>query len=71
MPVFIAASQNSGSAIIHSMIVEALADLAERGITPPVLPSANLENTTSNTIKDALRPYAGRIRYIDIETELD
>lgn len=66
-----ASSTVAGSAIIHSMIVEALVDLAERGITPPVLPSANLENTTSNTIKDALRPYAGRIRYIDIETELD
>ena len=66
-----ASSTVAGSAIIHSMIVEALADLAERGITPPVLPSANLESTTSNTIKDTLRPYAGRIRYFDIETEID
>ena len=66
-----ASSTVAGSAIVHSIIIEALADLAKRGVTPPVLPSANLENTSSNTIKDALRPYEGRIRYIDLETEID
>lgn len=66
-----ASSTAAGSAVIHSIIIEALADLARRGVTPPVLPSANLENTSTDSIRDALRPYAGRIKYIDIETEID
>jgi len=35
----------------------------------PVLPSANIEGTTADTLRDVLRGYQGRIRYLDLETE--
>lgn len=66
-----ASSTAAGSVIIHSIIIEALGELIRRGISPPVLPSANLENTTSDTLRDILRPFAGRIKYLDLETEID
>ena len=66
-----ASSTVAGSAIIHSIIIEALAELARRGVNPPVLPSANLENTSAATLRDILRPFAGRIKYLDIDTEID
>ncbi len=61
----------AGSAIIHSILIEALSTLASRGVAPAVLPSANLENTDTDTLREILRPFAGRIRYLDIETEID
>lgn len=66
-----ASSTVAGSAIIHSIIIEALSELAARGVSPPVLPSANMENTSADTLRDLLRPFAGRIRYLDIDTEID
>ena len=66
-----ASSTVAGSAIIHSIVIEAINGLYTRGITPPVLPSANLESTKPDALKEILRPYAGRIRYLDIETEID
>lgn len=66
-----ASSTVSGSAIIHSIIIEALSELARRGVSPPVLRSANLENTTAETLRDILRPFAGRIKYLDLDTEID
>jgi len=66
-----ASSTVAGSAIIHSIIIEALAELAGRGVNPSVLPSANLENTSPATLRDILRPFAGRIKYLDIDTEID
>lgn len=66
-----ASSTVAGSAIIHSIIIEALSELVGRGVSPPVLPSANMENTSADTLRDILRPFAGRIRYMDIDTEID
>ncbi|HVF30257.1 MAG TPA: sugar isomerase domain-containing protein, partial [Pyrinomonadaceae bacterium] len=66
-----ASSTVAGSAIIHSIVISALCELAKRGVRPSVLPSANLEGTSSETLRDILRPYADRIKYLDIETELD
>lgn len=66
-----ASSTVAGSAIIHSIVIEALGRLSARGISPPVLPSANLENTKTDTLKEILRPFAGRIRYLDLETDID
>lgn len=66
-----ASSTVAGSAIIHSVMIEALSELARRGISPPVLPSANMENTTADSLRDILRPFEGRIRYLDMETEID
>lgn len=65
-----ASSTVAGSAIIHSIVIETLSNLADRGITPPVLPSANLKNTKADTLRDILRPFAGRIKYLDIHTEI-
>lgn len=61
----------AGSAIIHSIVIQALSELASRGIGPPVLPSANLQNTSAKTLREILRPFAGRIRLLDIATEID
>lgn len=66
-----ASSTVAGSAIIHSIVIEALRELVKSGIQPPVLPSANLEDTDSEMLRDILRPFAGRIRYLDIETVID
>ena len=61
----------AGSAIIHSIIIEAQQILLSRGVATAVLPSANLENTTGDSLRDILRTVADRIRYIDIDTEID
>jgi uncharacterized phosphosugar-binding protein len=66
-----ASSTVAGSAIIHSIVIEALGILSARGISPPVLPSANSEDTKTDTLKEILRPFADRIRYLDIETDID
>ncbi|MGB7067976.1 MAG: SIS domain-containing protein [Pyrinomonadaceae bacterium] len=66
-----ASSTVAGSAIIHSIMIEALSELARRGVSPPVLPSANMENTSADTLRDILRPFEGRIRYLDLDTEID
>jgi len=66
-----ASSTAAGSAVVHSIVIAALAELVRRGISPPVLPSANLESTASATLRDILRPFSGRIRYLEIETEID
>ena len=66
-----ASSTVAGSAIIHSVVMEGLSELIRRGVSPPVLPSANLENTKAETLRDILRPYADRIKYLDLDTEID
>ena len=43
--------------------------LLRRGERVPVLPSANVEGTTADTLREILRRYQGRIRYLDMETE--
>jgi uncharacterized phosphosugar-binding protein len=64
-----ASSTVAGAAIINSIIIEAVAELLRRGESVPVLPSANVEGTTADTLRDVLRPYQRRIRYLDLETE--
>jgi uncharacterized phosphosugar-binding protein len=59
------ASTVAGAAIINSVIIEAAAALLENGQTVPVLPSANLATTTDEGLLNLLRPYSGRIRYLD------
>jgi uncharacterized phosphosugar-binding protein len=66
-----ASSTVAGSAIIHSIILEALQDLIHRGTNPPVLQSANVEHSSADDLRDTLRHYRERIRYLDLETELD
>jgi len=61
------ASTVAGAAIINSIIIEAVADLLQRGELVPVLPSANVEGVSDQTLRDILGPYKGRIRYLDLD----
>jgi uncharacterized phosphosugar-binding protein len=61
----------AGAAIVHSVMLEAVSELLKRGITPPVLESANLDGTTAETLRNALRGYQERIRYLDLGTEIE
>ena len=66
-----ASSTVAGAAIAHSIVIEALNDLLRSGEVLPVLPSANVAGTTASTLREVLRPYRDRIRYLDLETEID
>ena len=57
----------AGAAIINSIIVEAVSELLRRGERVPVLPSANVEGVSEETLKGILAPYKGRIRYLDVD----
>jgi uncharacterized phosphosugar-binding protein len=58
-----ATSTTAGAAIINSIMIEAVTELLRRGERIPILPSANLEGVTEETLRQALRPYRARIRY--------
>ena len=57
----------AGAAIMHAVIMEAAAELAASGREVPVLPSANLAETTEQMLRDVLQPYHGRIRFLDLD----
>jgi hypothetical protein len=38
-----------------------------RGERVPVLPSANVEGVSEETLRNILRPYKGRIKYLDLD----
>jgi len=57
----------AGAAIINSIIVEAVGELLQRGELVPVLPSANVEGVSEETLRDILGPYKGRIKYLDMD----
>ena len=61
------ASTVAGAAIMNSIIIEAVAELLERGAPVPVLPSANVEGVSEETLRDILGPYKGRIKYLDLD----
>lgn len=61
------ASTVAGAAIINSIIIEAVGELLQRGEMVPVLPSANVEGVSDQTLRDILSPYKGRIRYLDLD----
>ena len=60
----------AGAAIINSIMIEGVAETLRRGKEVPVLPSANIDGVTEETLKDLLSRYRGRIRYLDLE-EID
>jgi len=66
-----ASSTVAGAAIAHSIIIEALSELVQNGVNPPVLQSANIEGTTADTLREVLSRYQDRIRYLDLETEFE
>ena len=57
----------AGAAIINSIMIEAVAETLRRGARVPVLPSANIDGVTEETLKELLGRYRGRVRYLDIE----
>lgn len=57
----------AGAAIINSIIIEAVVELVRRGARAPVLPSANVEGVSEETLRDILRLYKERIRYLDVD----
>lgn len=57
----------AGAAIINSIMIEAVAETLRRGEESPVLPSANIDGVTEDTLKEILSRYRGRIRYLDLE----
>ena len=63
-----ASSTVAGAAIINSIIIEAVRRLLERGERVPVLTSANVDDTTADTLREILSRYRDRIRYLDLET---
>ena len=56
----------AGAAIINSIIIEAVAELLRHGEEVPVLPSANIEGVSEETLRLILNRYKGRIRYLDV-----
>lgn len=61
----------AGAAIIHAVAIAAAAELGARGVPVPVLPSANVPGTTEDSLRSLLSPYGGRVRYLDLEDEVD
>lgn len=57
----------AGAAIINSIMIEAVAETRRRGREVAVLPSANLDGVTEDTLRQLLSRYRGRIRYLDLE----
>ena len=61
----------AGAAVINSIIIEAVAELLRRGEAVPVLPSANVEGVTEDTLEEILGRYRGRIKYFDVAGPAD
>jgi uncharacterized phosphosugar-binding protein len=57
----------AGAAIINSIIIAAVVELLRRGEQVPVLPSANIEGVSEQTLSVILSRYKGRIRYLDVD----
>jgi uncharacterized phosphosugar-binding protein len=57
----------AGAAVMNSIVIEAVAELLKRGQRVPVLPSANIEGVTEETLNDMLMRYSARIRYLDVD----
>lgn len=57
----------AGAAVINSLVIEAVAELIRRGKQVPVLPSANVEGVSEQTLNEMLRHYGDRIKYLDVD----
>jgi uncharacterized phosphosugar-binding protein len=57
----------AGAAIINSIIIEAVAELLRQEEPVPVLPSANSDGVSEQTLSEMLRRYQARIKYIDVD----
>jgi uncharacterized phosphosugar-binding protein len=59
----------AGAAIINSIVIEAVAELLRRGELVPVLPSANVEGVSVETLSNILNRYKRRIKYLDEDND--
>jgi uncharacterized phosphosugar-binding protein len=59
----------AGAAVINSIMIEAASELLRRGEQISVLPSANVDSTTADKLRQLLGRYQERIRYLDLETQ--
>ena len=59
----------AGAAVMNSIVIEAVAELLRRGEQVPILPSANIEGVTEETLNEVLRHYRTRIRYLDVDDQ--
>ena len=66
-----ASSTVAGAAIINAIMIEAVAALLRRGEDVPILPSANLEGVSEQTLSEILSRYRGRIKYLDVTGPAD
>jgi uncharacterized phosphosugar-binding protein len=57
----------AGATIINCIIIEAVTELLRRGEPVPVLPSANTEGVSEQTLSELLCRYQARIRYLDVD----
>ena len=57
----------AGAAVINSIVIEAVTELLRRGKQVPILPSANIEGVSEETLNAMLSQYGARIRYLDVE----
>ena len=64
-----ASSTVAGAAVINSIIIEAASELLRRGEQVAMLPSANVDSTTAEALRQLLGRYRERIRYLDLETQ--
>jgi uncharacterized phosphosugar-binding protein len=60
----------AGAAIINSIIIEAVANLLRQDKPVPVLPSANSDGVSEQSLSEMLRRYQARIKYIDIDEQV-
>jgi uncharacterized phosphosugar-binding protein len=58
----------AGAAIINSIVIEAVSELLRRGEPVPVLPSANTEGVSEQTLSRLLQHYEPRIKYLDVHS---
>jgi len=55
----------AGAAIVNSIMIEAAAELVQKGKPVSVFPSGNVEATSEKDLADLMAPYQDRIRYFD------
>ncbi len=54
----------AGAAVINAIFVQSSVLLARQGAQVPALPSGNLDNVAAEDVREILRPYRGRIKWL-------
>jgi uncharacterized phosphosugar-binding protein len=61
----------AGAAAINAIFVQSAILLAAKGAQVSILPSGNLENIDEENVREILRPYRGRIKYLGLDLDND